>query len=235
MTVLEQDARDRKVDPDAPEYDVVSDTDYLNPVLVCRPISRGIKLGVRHSRCITRAHPQLRNWDGTLSSYCEIQFENFCSRMAYGLRTHNRDHPDDQMTVIDPVELVQQHPDNLDAPLAYGVNCFQALNVCVRTLRLYAIDYTYTWPEEEDLKTPWKNPGSSLEATSRRRWIAQHNSGSIAVASYNQFRIESRLLADYSWMNKAFQLWNQSIDDMKQDIEQGQWPGHMRMPITTPI
>ena len=84
-------------------------------------------------------------------------------------------------------------------------------------------------------KTPLRNPGSSFEATSRRRWIAQHNSGSIAVASYNQFRIESRLLADYSWMNKAFQLWNQSIDDMKQDIEQGQRPGHMRMPVTTPI
>ena len=47
--------------------------------------------------------------------------ENFCSHMAYGLRMHNRDHPDDQMTVIDLVELVQQHPDNLDAPLAYGV------------------------------------------------------------------------------------------------------------------
>ena len=38
MNVLEQDTRDRKVDPDAPKYDVVSDTDYLNPVLVCRPI-----------------------------------------------------------------------------------------------------------------------------------------------------------------------------------------------------
>ena len=72
----------------------------------------------------------------------------FSSHIAYGLRTHNR-----QMTVIDLVHLVQRHPGNLDAPLAYAVNCFQALNVCARTLRLYSIDYTYPWPEQEDLST----------------------------------------------------------------------------------
>ncbi|CAE7339924.1 unnamed protein product, partial [Symbiodinium pilosum] len=79
---------------------------------------------------------------------------NFCSHMAYGLRTHNRDHPEDQMTVIDLVQLVQQPPDNLDALLAHAVNCFQALNVCARTLRLSSIDYTYTVDEMDLLSRP---------------------------------------------------------------------------------
>ena len=56
--------------------------------------------------------------------------ENFCSHMAYGLRTHNCDNPNHQLTVIDLIVVVQRHPDDLDAPLAYAVNCFQALNVC---------------------------------------------------------------------------------------------------------
>ena len=38
MDVLEQDAKDSKFDPAASALEVVTDTDYLNPVLVCKPI-----------------------------------------------------------------------------------------------------------------------------------------------------------------------------------------------------
>ena len=143
--------------------------------------------------------------------------ENFCS---YGLRARSRDNPDDQMTVIDLVEIVQRHADSLDAPLAYALNCFQVLNVCARTLRLYVIDYTYTWPEQEDLKEGTIGEISDLYSRDRR-------SPALVCPARSQWLIASGLLADYSWMNKAFQLWNQSIDDMKQAIEQGERPGHV--------
>ena len=142
--------------------------------------------------------------------------ENFCS---YGLWMHSRDNPDDQMTVIDLVEIVQRHADSLDALLAYAHNCFQVLNVCARTLRLYVIDYTYTWPEQEDLKGTIEE---ILDLYSR-----DHRPPALVCPARSQWLIASGLLADYSWMNEVFQLRNQSIDDMKQDIEQGERPGHV--------
>ena len=157
VDVLEQDARDRKVDQEAPAYDVVRDTNYLNPVLVCKPIrSAG---GFLHStRYQSWYEAQQVYYESTPSAVklgwntlvlLRNSVENFSAHMAYGLRTHNRDHPDDRLTVIDLVRLVQQHPEDLDAPLAYAVNCFQALNVCAKTLRMYVMDYSYEWPEDE--------------------------------------------------------------------------------------
>ena len=147
--------------------------------------------------------------------------ENFCSHMAYSLRTHNRDHPDHRMTVVDLVRLVQLHPEEL---LAYAMNCFQALNVCARTLRLYSIDHSYQWPEQEDLKG---TIDEILDLLSKPPPAGAGLPRTISVASYNQLRIESGLLADYSWMNQAFKMWNQAIEDMDQDIDRGLRPGHV--------
>ena len=208
VDVLEQDARDSKVDPAASALDVVTDTDYLNPVLVCKPIP--MPTGFIHlTRYQAWYEAQQVYYESTPSGVklgwntlilLRNSVENFCSHMAYGLRTHKRDHPDSRLTVVDLVRLVQMHPEDLDAPLAYAMNCFQALNVCARTLRLYSIDYSYQWPEHEDLK------GTIDEILDLLTKPAPAGAGlphTITVASYNQLRIESGLLADYSWMNEA--------------------------------
>ena len=231
VDVLEQDARDRKVDQEASAYDVVRDTNYLNPVLVCKPIrSAG---GFLHSTRYQSWYEAQQVYYESTPSAVKLGWntlillrnlvENFCAHMAYGLRTHNRDHPDDRMTVIDLVRLVQQHPEDLDAPLAYAVNCFQALNVCAKTLRMYVIDYSYECPEDE-LKTTIEE---ALLLVSRPPPIGLGLPDTVTLASHNQLRIESGLLSDYSWMNDAFKMWNQSIEDMDQDIDQGQRPGHV--------
>ena len=166
-------------------------------------------------RCsnLSSLQPMLRN-----------SVENFCSHMAYGLRTHSRDHPDNRLTVVDLIRLVQMHPEDLDAPLAYAMNCFQALNVCARTLRLYSIDYSHQWPEQEDLKD---TIDEILDLLTKPAPAGAGLPHTITVASYNQLRIESGLLADYSWMNEAFKMWNQDIEDMDSDIDRGLRPGHV--------
>ena len=207
-------------------------SDYLNPVLVCKPIPAPTGF-IHTTRYQAWYEAQQVYYESTPAGVklgwntlilLRNSVENFCSHMAYGLRTHNRDHPDYRMTVVDLVRLVQLHPEDLDAPLAYALNCFQALNVCARTLRLYSIDHSYQWPEQEDLK------GTTDEILDLLSKPAPAGAGlphTIAVASYNQLRIESGLLADYSWMNQAFKMWNQAIEDMDQDIDRGLRPGHV--------
>ena len=229
VDVLEQDARGSKVDPAASALEVVTDSDYLSPVLVCKPIPVPTRF-IHTTRYQAWYEAQQVYYESTPSGVklgwntlilLRNSIENFCSHMAYGLRTHNRDHPDYRMTVVDLVRLVQMHPEVLDAPLAYALNCFQALNVCARTLRLYSIDYSYQWPEQEDLKG---TIDEILDLLSKPAPALPHT---IAVASYNQLRIESGLLADYSWMNEAFKMWNQAIEDMGHDIDRGLRPGHV--------
>ena len=208
------------------------DTNYLNPVLVGKPIVAAT--GFLHLTRYKAWYEAQQVYYESVPSAIKLGWntlillrnsvENFCSHMAYGLRTHNRDHPDDRMTVIDLVRLVQQHPDDLDALLAYAVNCFQALNVCAKTLRMYVIDYSYEWPAEEDLK------GAIEEILTLLSGPPPTGAGlpdTISIASYKQIRIETGLLADYSLMNDAFKMWNQSIDDMEEDIVRGQRPGHV--------